>query len=86
MTIRSLSIVELSLLCAGCVSILSEGHPCSANEVPRLKYRVDEVSLKYGRDPLRQASLGETGMPASEFNRFRPDVFGAGEGRREAQK
>ena len=81
MTVRVLPIILLSLLCAGCVSFLSEGRLCSASEVPRLKYRVDEVSLKYGCDFLRQQSLGETGMPASAFNHFRPDVFGAGEGR-----
>lgn len=67
-------------LSGGCTSYLFEGYPGTAGApVPRLKYRVTDVALRYGGDYVRLNSVGGEGMSGAEFARIRPDVFGTGD-------
>lgn len=69
----------LLALC-GCTSYLFEGYPgTTGSPVPRLKYKVTDVALRYGGDYVRLNSVGGEGMPGTEFARIRPDVFGTGD-------
>lgn len=66
----------LLTLCGGCASYLFEGYPQTSGGRPKLRYRVEKISLRYGQDFFRQNSIGMTGMDAGVFAQQRPDVFG----------
>ena len=76
---HALIAVALLALCGGCASYLFEGYPGTAGTpVPRLKYKVTDVALRYGGDYVQLNSVGGEGVPGTEFARIRPDVFGTG--------
>lgn len=77
-TVRVGSILlSLVLFCAGCASYVFEGYPQTRSGMaPRLRYRVEKVAIRYGKDVLRQYSTEGVVMSNGDFCRLRPDVFG----------